>query len=58
VRRCYNMHMTDTMAEAIEIIRALPDDEQDAIARHLIRLIDLTQSTDIEIASASGAGLS
>jgi len=50
--------MTDTMAEAIKIIRGLPDDEQDAIARQLMRLIDLTQSADIEMASASGAGLS
>ena len=46
--------MTDTMAEAIEIIRELPDDEQDAIARQLIRLIDLAQSTNVELAPAPG----
>lgn len=57
-RKCYNVCMTDTMAEAIEIIRELPDDEQDAIARQLIRLIDLAQSTNIEMASASDAELS
>jgi hypothetical protein len=50
--------MTKTMAEAIEIIRELPDDEQDTIARQLIPLIDLAQSTSIELASASGTGLS
>ena len=49
--------MTDQLAEAIEIIRALPEDEQDTIARQLIRLIDLAQSTSVELASASGAGL-
>jgi hypothetical protein len=40
------------MAEAIEIIQELPDDEQDTIARQLMQLIDLSQSTDIEIAPA------
>jgi len=44
--------MTDTMAEAIEIIRELPDDEQDTIARQLMRLIDLAQSTSTELAGA------
>jgi len=50
--------MVDSMAEAIEIIRELPDDEQDTIARQLMRLINLAQSTDIDMASAPGTGLS
>jgi hypothetical protein len=50
--------MTDQLTEAIEIIRELPEDEQDTIARQLIRLLELSQSTSLELASASGAGLS
>ena len=50
--------MTKPLAEAIEIIRELPEDEQDTIARQLMQLIDLAQSTSTELASASGAGLS
>jgi hypothetical protein len=50
--------MTEQLNEAINIIRELPEDEQDTIARQLIRLIDLAQSTSTELASASGAGLS
>jgi hypothetical protein len=50
--------MTKPLAEAIEIIRELPEDEQNMIAHQLFRLIDLAQSPDIELASASGAGLS
>jgi hypothetical protein len=42
--------MTKQLAEAIEINRELPEDEQDTIARQLIRFV--------ELASASGAGLS
>jgi hypothetical protein len=50
--------MTEQLNEAINVIRELPEDEQDTIARLLMRLIDLAQSTSIELASASGAGLS
>jgi hypothetical protein len=50
--------MTEQLNEAIQIIRELPEDEQDTIARQLMRLIDLAQSTNMELASASGAGLS
>jgi hypothetical protein len=56
-RECYNVHMTQQLSEAIEIIRELPDDEQDTIARQLIRIIDLAQTTSAELASASGDGL-
>jgi hypothetical protein len=50
--------MTKSLREALKIIRELPEDDQDTIAHQLTRLIDLAQSTDIELASASGAGLS
>ena len=50
--------MTKSLQEAIKAIRELPDDEQDTIARQLMLFIDLAQSSDIELASASGAGLS
>jgi hypothetical protein len=50
--------MTKQLTEAIEIIRELPEDEQDTIARQLIRLIDVAQSTNLELASATGDGLS
>jgi hypothetical protein len=50
--------MIKPLDEAIKIIRELPDDEQATIARQLIHLIDLVQSTNMEMASASGAGLS
>ena len=50
--------MTKQLAEVIKVIRELPEEEQDTIANQLIRLMDLAQSTDIELASASGAGLS
>jgi hypothetical protein len=50
--------MIKPLAEAIKIIRDLPEDEQDTIAHRLMRLIDLAQSTHMELASASGAGLS
>jgi hypothetical protein len=55
---CYNSLMTDQLTEAIQIIRELPEDEQDTIARQLMRLIELAQSSSTELASASGAGLS
>jgi hypothetical protein len=55
---CYNFRMIKPLAEAIKIIRDLPEDEQDTIAHRLMRLIDLAQSTHMELASASGAGLS
>src|ERR1700730_13147266 len=35
------------LAQAIKIIRESPEDEQDTIARQLIQLIDLAQSTNI-----------
>jgi hypothetical protein len=50
--------MTKPLTEAIKIIRELPEDEQDTIAHQLLRFIDLAQSSDIELASASGGGLS
>jgi hypothetical protein len=50
--------MTDQLTEAIQIIRELPEDEQDTIARQLLRLIELAQSSSMELASAFGAGLS
>jgi hypothetical protein len=50
--------MTKPLAEAIKIIRELPEDEQDTIAHQLMRIIDLAQSTNMDLASASGAGLS
>jgi hypothetical protein len=50
--------MTKPLTEAISIIRELPEDEQDTIARQLMQLIDLAQLTNMELASASGAGLS
>jgi hypothetical protein len=50
--------MTKPLAEAIKIIRQLPEEEQDTIAHQLLRFIDLAQSSDIEMASAFGAGLS
>jgi hypothetical protein len=50
--------MTEQLNEAINIIRELPEDEQDMIARQLMRLIDLAQSNNMELASSSGAGLS
>jgi hypothetical protein len=50
--------MTEELNEAIKIIRELPDDEQNTIARQLMRLIDLAQCTNMELAPASGAGLS
>jgi hypothetical protein len=56
--RCYNEGMTEQLNEAIQIIRELPEDEQDTIARQLMRLVDLAQSTGMDLASASGAGLS
>jgi hypothetical protein len=56
--QCYNAHMTKQLAEAIRIIRKLPDDQQDTIARQLIRLIDLAELSNIELASASGTGFS
>jgi hypothetical protein len=43
--------MTKQLAEAIEIIRELPDDEQDTIAHQLIRLIDLVQAASTELES-------
>jgi hypothetical protein len=58
LRWWYNLPMIKPLAEAIAIIRELPEDEQDTIAHQLIRLIDLAQSTNMELASASGAGLS
>jgi hypothetical protein len=57
-RECYNKHMTEQLNDVIQIIRELPEDEQDTIARQLIRLLELSQSTNMELASASGAGLS
>jgi hypothetical protein len=45
--------MTKQLAEAFEIIRELPENEQDAIARQLIRLIDLVQETSTELESSS-----
>ena len=56
--RCYTFRMTKPLAQAIKIIRELPEDEQDTIAHQLMRLVELAQSTDTELASASGAGLS
>ena len=56
--RCYNFRMTKPLAQAIKIIRELPEDQQDTIVHQLMRLIELAQSTDTELASASGAGLS
>jgi hypothetical protein len=50
--------MTEQLNEAIQIIRELPEDEQDTIARQLIRLLDLSQASNMELASTSGAGLS
>jgi hypothetical protein len=50
--------MTKPLAQAIKIIRELPEDQQDTIVQQLMRLIELAQSTDMELASASGAGLS
>jgi hypothetical protein len=49
--------MTSQLAEAISIIRELPEDEQNIIARQLLRFIDVAHSSDIELASTSGAGL-
>jgi hypothetical protein len=46
------------LKEAIKIIRELPDDGQNTIARQLMQIIDLAQSTSMELASASRAGLS
>jgi hypothetical protein len=57
-RRCFNECMTDQLNGAIRIIRDLPEDEQDTIARQLMRLIDLAQSSSMELASPSAAGLS
>ena len=56
--RCYNSRMTKPLAQAIKIIRELPEDQQDTIVHQLMRLIELAQSTDTELASASGDGLS
>ena len=50
--------MTKRLDEAIKIIRELPDDEQETIADQLMQLLELSQSTSMEMASASGAGLS
>ena len=50
--------MSRLIDDAIRSIRELPDEQQDTIARQLMRLIDLEQLNDIELASASGAGLS
>jgi hypothetical protein len=50
--------MTKSLQEAINIIRDLPDDMQDTIPHQLMLFIDLAQSSDIELASAVGAGLS
>jgi hypothetical protein len=43
--------MRQQLAEAIHIIRELPDDQQNTIARQLMRLIDLAQLRDLELAS-------
>jgi ABC-type polar amino acid transport system ATPase subunit len=53
-RQCYNNRMTEQLNEAIEIIRELPDDEQDTIARQLMRLLDLSQASNEEPKQFSG----
>jgi hypothetical protein len=50
--------MTEQLNEVVNILRELPEDDQDVIAHQLIRLIELDQSTNMELASASGVGLS
>jgi hypothetical protein len=50
--------MSTPLDDAIRAIRELPDEQQDAIAHQLMRLIELEQSNDMELASASGAELS
>ena len=50
--------MSTALDEAFEAIRELPDEQQDTIAHELMRLMELEQSNEMELASASGAGLS
>jgi hypothetical protein len=50
--------MSTPLDEAIQAISELSDEQQDTIAQQLMRLIDLSELNEIELASASGAGLS